>query len=84
MDGEKGLSVIRENKPALILLDVYMLGREGWSILTEIKADPELKDIPVCMVTQLNEEDYAKSLEQMDTSRSLSRERPCKRSAEAS
>ena len=62
MDGEKGLSVIRENKPALILLDVYMPGREGWSILTEIKADPELKDIPVCMVTQLNEEDYAKSL----------------------
>ena len=62
MDGETGLSVIRENKPALILLDVYMPGREGWSILSEIKADPELKDIPVCMVTQLNEEDYAKSL----------------------
>jgi CheY-like chemotaxis protein len=62
MDGETGLNVIRENKPALILLDVYMPGREGWSILSEIKADPELKDIPVCMVTQLNEQDYAKSL----------------------
>ena len=62
MDGESGLNVIRENKPSLILLDVYMPGREGWSILSEIKADPELKDIPVCMVTQLNEQDYAKSL----------------------
>ena len=39
-----------------------MPGRQGWSILSEIKADPDLKDIPVCMVTQLNEEDYAKSL----------------------
>ena len=62
MDGETGLNIIRANRPSLILLDVYMPGREGWSILSEIKADPDLKEIPVCMVTQLNEQDYAESL----------------------
>ena len=62
MDGEAGLNIIRANRPSLILLDVYMPGREGWSILSEIKADPDLKEIPVCMVTQLNEQDYAQSL----------------------
>ena len=61
-NGERGLEIVRESKPKLILLDVYMSGRDGWSILREVKSDPELKDIPVVMVTQLSEERFAKSL----------------------
>ena len=61
-NGEHGLEIVRESKPKLILLDVYMSGRDGWSILREVKSDPELKDIPVVMVTQLSEERFAKSL----------------------
>ena len=38
-DGERGLQIIRDKKPGLILLDVYMSGRDGWSILREIKTD---------------------------------------------
>ncbi|SVA34987.1 uncharacterized protein METZ01_LOCUS87841, partial [marine metagenome] len=61
-NGERGLEIVRESKPKLILLDVYMSGRDGWSILREVKSDPDLKDIPVVMVTQLSEERFAKSL----------------------
>jgi len=61
-NGERGLEIVRESRPKLILLDVYMSGRDGWSILREVKSDPELKDIPVVMVTQLSEERFAKSL----------------------
>ena len=61
-DGERGLQIIRDKKPGLILLDVYMSGRDGWSILREIKTDEEIKDVPVAMVTQLSEEKFAESL----------------------
>ena len=61
-DGERGLQIIRERMPQLILLDVYMSGRDGWSILREVKSDPELHAIPVAMVTQLSEEKFAESL----------------------
>ena len=61
-DGERGLQIIRDKKPGLILLDVYMSGRDGWSILREIKTDDSIKDVPVAMVTQLSEEKFAESL----------------------
>ena len=61
-DSEKGMQMVREIKPKLLLLDVLMPGRDGWSILSECKADPQLKDMPVVMVSQLNQETLANSL----------------------
>ena len=61
-DGEQGLKMIRELNPKLILLDVLMPGRDGWSILRECKSDEELKDIPVVMVSQMSQENLASSL----------------------
>ena len=50
---------IRETKPKLILLDVLMPGRDGWSILKECKSDEDIKDIPVIMVSQMSQETLA-------------------------
>ena len=61
-DGEQGLKMIRELNPKLILLDVLMPGRDGWSLLKECKTDKELKDIPVIMISQLNQSNLASSL----------------------
>ena len=61
-DSEKGMQMVRETKPKLLLLDVLMPGRDGWSILRECKSDPELKQMPVIMVSQLNQETLANSL----------------------
>ena len=61
-NGEKGMDLIREIKPKLILLDVLMPGRDGWSILKECKLDTELKDIPVIMISQLDKANFAASL----------------------
>ena len=61
-DSEKGMQMVRETKPKLLLLDVLMPGRDGWSILRECKSDPELKEMPVIMVSQLNQETLANSL----------------------
>jgi CheY-like chemotaxis protein len=61
-DSEKGMQIVREMKPKLLLLDVLMPGRDGWSILKECKSDPELADMPVVMVSQLSQDVLAESL----------------------
>ena len=49
--GEEGLRLAREIRPDVITLDVMMPGMDGWSVLTALKGDPELSDIPVVMLT---------------------------------
>ena len=61
-DGPTGLAMARRLKPRAILLDVTMPGMDGWSVLSEIKADPNLADIPVVMVTFHSERALAVSL----------------------
>ena len=61
-NSEKGMELIREVKPKLILLDVLMPGRDGWSLLKECKTDQDLKSIPVIMISQLNQSNLASSL----------------------
>jgi signal transduction histidine kinase/CheY-like chemotaxis protein len=61
-NSEKGMELIREVQPKLILLDVLMPGRDGWSLLKECKTDKDLKDIPVIMISQLNQSNLASSL----------------------
>ncbi len=52
---EAGLLLARLRHPDLILLDVAMPGTDGWKILAAIKGDPDLADIPVVMLTMLND-----------------------------
>jgi CheY-like chemotaxis protein len=49
--GEEGLELARELKPSLMTLDVLMPAMDGWSVLQEVKADPELENIPVMMIS---------------------------------
>jgi CheY-like chemotaxis protein len=49
--GEAGLRIAREQRPDAITLDVMMPGMDGWTVLSEIMGDPELRDIPVIMLT---------------------------------
>ncbi len=61
-DGSTGLSLARRLRPRAILLDVTMPGMDGWSVLTKLKADPDLATIPVVMVTFHSERGLAASL----------------------
>ncbi|HUL22360.1 MAG TPA: response regulator [Thermodesulfobacteriota bacterium] len=51
MNGEDGLRMARELRPDVIALDVMMLGMEGWTVLVNLKSDPELTGIPIIMLT---------------------------------
>jgi len=50
-NGDEGLRLARELHPAVIILDVLMPGLDGWAVLSLLKADPKLADIPVIMLT---------------------------------
>jgi len=54
-DGEEGLRMARSLRPHVITLDISMPVVDGWQVLSRLKADPELKDIPVILVTMLND-----------------------------
>ncbi|RYG37132.1 response regulator [bacterium] len=49
--GEEGLRLAKQLRPAVITLDVFMPGMDGWAVLQAIKADPELSDIPVIIAS---------------------------------
>ena len=49
--GEEGLEVIRRERPDLILLDLMMPEVDGWEVFRQMRADEQLKDIPVIVVT---------------------------------
>ena len=49
--GRKGLETVRRIKPDLVLLDLMMPDIDGWEVYKQMKADEELKDIPVIIVT---------------------------------
>jgi CheY-like chemotaxis protein len=64
-DGEEVLTALKTFKPDLLVLDLIMPKKDGFSVLEHIKADPELKHIPVLVTSNLGQKediDRAKSL----------------------
>ena len=52
-NGEEAIAKAKESKPSIVLLDIMMPKINGFDVLKEIKGDPELKDIPVIILTAL-------------------------------
>ena len=53
--GRDALALARELRPRLITLDVMMPSMDGWSVLTALKADPVTRDIPVVMLSMVDD-----------------------------
>ncbi|MEN2426614.1 response regulator [Chromobacterium vaccinii] len=51
---EEGLELARQNRYGLFLVDVEMPGMDGFGFITEVRADPQLCDIPALLVTSLD------------------------------
>ncbi len=49
--GDEGLRKAREEKPDLILLDVIMPDKDGFTVAEQLKKDPQLSKIPTLMLT---------------------------------
>ena len=60
--GREGLRLARDLRPAAITLDVIMPDLDGWTVLAAIKGDPEVANIPVILVTIVDEKNRGYSL----------------------
>jgi CheY-like chemotaxis protein len=60
--GRDGLRLARELRPAAITLDVLMSDIDGWTVLAAIKGDPTLADIPVILMSIIDEKNRGYSL----------------------
>jgi signal transduction histidine kinase/CheY-like chemotaxis protein len=54
-DGVEGMRLAREEHPDVITLDVMMASMDGWTVLAALKADPELMNIPVVVLTVVDD-----------------------------
>ena len=54
--GAEGLRLARKVRPDIITLDVVMPGMDGWDVLSRLKADPDISQIPVIMITIVDHE----------------------------
>ena len=60
--GKEGLRMARELKPDVITLDVMMAEMDGWSVIAALKADPETAEIPVIIMTMLDDREMGFAL----------------------
>lgn len=65
-NGEQGMQKVREKRPALITLDVMMPKESGIKMYRDIKTDPELKDIPVLIISGLARKTFLHSQKVLD------------------
>jgi two-component system, OmpR family, alkaline phosphatase synthesis response regulator PhoP len=57
-NGQEALDKARQSHPDLVLLDVMMPVKDGWECLAELQADPDLKEVPVVMLTAKVQEEH--------------------------
>jgi signal transduction histidine kinase/CheY-like chemotaxis protein len=60
--GEEGLKLAQQLHPKAITLDVMMPKMDGWAVLSALKSNPELADIPVIMLTMVDEKNMGYAL----------------------
>ena len=53
--GKEGIELAKKYRPDVITLDVQMPGMDGWEVLKALKSDPELREIAVIMMTNIDE-----------------------------
>lgn len=64
LTGEEGLNKISTEKPDLIILDLILPRKSGFEILSELKIDSKTKDIPIIILTNLEQKsDIKRGLE---------------------
>jgi DNA-binding response OmpR family regulator len=57
IDGEEAMKKVREEKPNLVLLDLILPGIDGFEVLSKMKEDPALAQIPVIILSNLGQKE---------------------------
>jgi signal transduction histidine kinase/DNA-binding response OmpR family regulator len=61
-NGKEGLRVAREYHPDIVILDILMPGMDGWAVLSQLKATPGMADVPIILLTMLENKEMGFAL----------------------
>jgi signal transduction histidine kinase/CheY-like chemotaxis protein/GAF domain-containing protein len=61
-DGDEALQLAHDVKPSAIALDVVLPRRDGWEVLNRLKREPATRDIPVLIISVVDQQEFGKSL----------------------
>jgi signal transduction histidine kinase/CheY-like chemotaxis protein len=61
-NGQEGIRLAKELRPSVICLDVLMPGMDGWTVLTMLKKDPELANVPIVMISMTDDKNLGYAL----------------------
>jgi signal transduction histidine kinase/CheY-like chemotaxis protein len=61
-NGQEALALVKRIRPTVITLDVMMPGMDGWSVLSKLKEDPLAAEIPVIMLTIVDDKHFGHAL----------------------
>jgi CheY-like chemotaxis protein len=72
-DGDEALALAKVERPDLILLDMMMPGRSGLDVLEALRSDPELRNVPVIMLTARTQASDQEAAERAGVTRFLAK-----------
>jgi signal transduction histidine kinase/DNA-binding response OmpR family regulator len=61
-NGVEAIAAVKRLRPKVVTLDVMMPGMDGWSVLSKLKEDPSIADIPVIMLTIVDDKHFGHAL----------------------
>jgi CheY-like chemotaxis protein len=50
-NGEDGVELVRRERPSVVLVDLLMPGTDGFAVVERLRADPDLADVPIVVLT---------------------------------
>jgi PAS domain S-box-containing protein len=65
-NGREALAMARDLKPVAITLDILLPGIDGWEVLAQLKADDATRDIPVVIVSVVDNPSFGRALGALD------------------
>lgn len=60
-DGMTGLALIRQERPALVLLDLNLPELDGLEVCRQVRADPALAELPILILTALGQQEHERA-----------------------
>lgn len=72
-DGNTALEAVEQREPDLVVLDVMLPNRSGYDILSDLRAKPETKDLPVLMLTARGQKKDRELAERLGASRFMTK-----------
>jgi CheY-like chemotaxis protein len=55
-DGKQCLTLIKQERPDLLILDMLMPRMDGWGVIRELRSDPQYADLPIMVLTTVVED----------------------------